>query len=66
MSMSGNGAEIRPDDVEHLARLLDLQPRPNHKELIASMLTAIRGGVCRKAADLAQDAPLSIFFDARP
>jgi hypothetical protein len=64
--MSGIRTEIRPDDVEQLARLLDLQLKQNDKELIASMLTGIRGKVYRKASALAQDVPLSIFFDARP
>jgi hypothetical protein len=64
--MSGIRTEIRPDDVEQLARLLDLQLKQNDKELIASMLTDIRGKVYGKASALAQDAPLSIFFDARP
>ena len=58
--------KIGPDDVERVAKLLDLKLKQGNSELIASMLTDIRANVYRKASALKQDAPLSVFFEARP
>jgi hypothetical protein len=58
--------KIGPNDVEQLALFLELMLKPGHSEPIASMLTDIRANIHRKASALKQDAPLSIFFEARP
>jgi hypothetical protein len=59
-------AKVGLNDVEQLARFLELTLKRGHSELIASTLTDIRTNVHRKASALKQDAPLSIFFEARP
>ncbi len=58
--------KVGSNDVEQLAKLLDLKLKQGNSELIASMLTDIRANVYRKASALKQDAPLSVFFEARP
>jgi hypothetical protein len=58
--------KIAPNDVEQLAKFLDLKLKRGNSELIASILTDIRANIYRKASALKQDAPLSVFFEARP
>jgi hypothetical protein len=58
--------KIGPNDVEQLGMFLELMLKPGHSESIAPMLTDIRANIGRKALALKQDAPLSIFFEARP
>lgn len=58
--------KIEPNDVEQLAKFLDLKLKQDDSQSIASMLTDIRASVYRKASALKQDAPLSIVFEARP
>jgi hypothetical protein len=58
--------KIEPNDVEQLAKLLDLELKQDDSHAIASMLTDIRAGVDRKVSALKQDAPLSVVFEARP
>jgi hypothetical protein len=57
--------QMQAEDVERLAKLLDLRLKPGNSQTIASLLTEVRHNVLRKASALKQDAPLSIFFDAR-
>jgi hypothetical protein len=58
--------KIEPNDVEKLAKFLDLNLKQGNSQTIAPMLTDIRAGVDRKASALKQDAPLSVVFEARP
>lgn len=53
------------EDVKALATSVGLEVKPENSETIASMLSEIRQRVFAKAAALPQDAPLSIYFDAR-
>ena len=57
--------QMKAEDVEKLAKSLDLNLKPGNGETIASMLSEIRQNVYRKASALKQDAPLSVYFDAR-
>jgi len=57
--------QMQAEDVERLAKLLDLRLKPGNSQTMASLLTEVRHNVLRKASALNQDAPLSIFFDAR-
>jgi|HubBroStandDraft_6_1064221.scaffolds.fasta_scaffold4727669_1 hypothetical protein len=57
--------EIEPNDVERLAKFLDLKLKQGNSHTIASMLTDIRANVYRKASALEQEAPLAVFFEAR-
>jgi hypothetical protein len=56
---------MKAEDVETLAKSLDLNLKSGNSETIASMLSEIRQKVYRKASALKQDAPLSVYFDAR-
>jgi hypothetical protein len=56
---------MKAEDVETLAKSLDLNLKSGDSETIASMLSEIRQNVYRKASALKQDAPLSVYFDAR-
>jgi hypothetical protein len=56
---------MNAEDVEALAKSLDLNMKSANSETIASMLSEIRQKVYRKASALKQDAPLSVYFDAR-
>jgi hypothetical protein len=56
---------MQSEDVERLAELLELRLKPGNSQTIASLLTEVRQNVSRQASALKQDAPLSIFFDAR-
>lgn len=58
-------SKIRTEDVETAAESLDIKLAPGHSAKIASMLREIRQNVYAKASALAQDAPLSVYFDAR-
>jgi hypothetical protein len=57
--------QMKAEDVEKLAKSLGLTLTPGNSEMIASMLAGIRETVYRKASTLKQDAPLSLYFDAR-
>jgi hypothetical protein len=57
--------QMQAEDVERLAKLLELRLKPGNSETIASLLTDVQRNVSRKASILKQDAPLAIFFDAR-
>jgi hypothetical protein len=57
--------QMTAEDVEKMGRSLGLALKPGNSETIASMLAEIRKGVYRKASALKQDAPLSLYFDAR-
>lgn len=58
--------KIALNDVEQLAKYLDLKLKQDNSQAIASLLTDIRASVYRKASALKQDAPLSVVFEARP
>ena len=58
-------SKIRAEDVETAAESLDIKLVSGHSAKIASMLSEIRQNVYAKASALAQDAPLSVYFDAR-
>jgi hypothetical protein len=60
-----SNSKVKPEDVEAAATSLDIKLAPGHSEKIAPMLSDIRESVYTKASALAQDAPLSIYFDAR-
>jgi hypothetical protein len=60
-----SATQMQTDDIEKFAKVLELKLKPGNSQSIASMLTEIRESVYRKASSLRQDAPLSIFFDAR-
>jgi hypothetical protein len=57
--------KMRAEDVEAAAKLLDIKLKPGNSATIASMLSEIRRNVYVKASSLAEDAPLSVYFDAR-
>jgi hypothetical protein len=57
--------QMKAEDVERLAKSFELSLTPGNSETIASMLSEIRESVYRKASALKQDAPLSLYFDAR-
>ena len=59
------GSQIEAQDIEKLGNALGLTLKPGNSETIASMLTEIRRSVYLKASALKQDAPLSLYFDAR-
>jgi hypothetical protein len=56
---------MKAEDVEKLGSSVGLNLKPGNSETIASMLTEIRKSVYLKGAALKQDAPLSLYFDAR-
>jgi hypothetical protein len=57
--------KIKAEDVEAAAKSLDIKLASGHSARIAEMLSEIRQSVYVKASALAQDAPLSVYFDAR-
>jgi hypothetical protein len=57
--------KMRAEDVEALAESLGVVLKPGNSETIAPMLSEIRQSVYRKGVALKQDAPLSVYFDAR-
>jgi hypothetical protein len=57
--------KMKAEDVEAAAKWLDIKLKPGNSVTIASMLLEIRRSVYVKASSLAQDAPLSVYFDAR-
>jgi hypothetical protein len=59
------GPSMKAEDVEKLAKSLRLNLKSGNSETIAPMLAGIRETVYRKASALEQDAPLSLYFDAR-
>jgi hypothetical protein len=59
------GSQMKAEDVEKLGKSLGLSLKPGNSEMIVSMLVGIRESVYRQASALKQDAPLSLYFDAR-
>ena len=57
--------KTKAEDVEAAAKWLEIKLKPGNSATIASMLSEIRRSVYVKASALAQDAPLSVYFDAR-
>lgn len=57
--------KIGAEDVEAMAKSLDIELAPGHSATIAAMLSEIGRSVRAKASALPQDAPLSVYFDAR-
>jgi hypothetical protein len=57
--------KMRAGDVQTLAKSVGLELKAENGETIASMLSEIRQNVYAKASALPQDAPLSVYFDAR-
>lgn len=57
--------KLKESDVESVAGALGLKLKPGVSATIASMVSNIRNNVYEKASSLRQDAPLSVFFDAR-
>ena len=60
-----NAPKMKAEDLEAQARSIGVNLKPGNGEIIASMLSEMRQSVYRKGAALAQDAPLSLYFDAR-
>jgi hypothetical protein len=58
-------AKLKEADVEAAAEALGIKLKQGNGATIASMIAEIRQSVYRKASALAQDAPPSVFFDAR-
>jgi hypothetical protein len=59
------GPQMKAEDVGKLGKSLGINLKPGNSETIASMLAEIRESVYREASVLKQDAPLSLYFDAR-
>jgi hypothetical protein len=59
------GPQMKAEDIEKLGKSLGLTVKPGNGETIASTLAGIRQSIYRKASALKQDAPLSLYFDAR-
>ena len=57
--------KVKAEDIEAMAKSLDIALAPGHSATIAAMLSEIRQSVYAKASAFAQDAPLSVYFDAR-
>jgi len=57
--------KIETQDIEAVAKSLGIALKSGDSETIASMLSEIRQNVFVKASALAQDDPLSVYFDAR-
>jgi hypothetical protein len=57
--------KAKSEDIEAAAKSLGIELAPGHSATIAAMLSEIRQSVYAKALALAQDAPLSVYFDAR-
>jgi hypothetical protein len=60
-----NAPKMKAEDVEAQAKSIGVSLEPGNREIIASMLSEIRQSVYHKGAALRQDAPLSLYFDAR-
>jgi hypothetical protein len=56
---------MKAEDVEALAKSLGISLKSGNSESIATMLSEIRQNVYRKGSALGQDAPISVYFDAR-
>jgi hypothetical protein len=56
---------MKAEDIESAAKSLGIELKPGNSATIASMVSEIRHNIYAKASSLAQDAPLSIYFDAR-
>ena len=59
------GPQMKAEDVEQMGKALGLSLKPGNSASIASMLSAIGQSVYRKASMLKQEAPLSLYYDAR-
>lgn len=59
------GPKMKAEDVEAVAKWLEIKLKPGNSATIALMLSEIRRSVYLKGSSLAQDAPLSVYFDAR-
>jgi hypothetical protein len=59
------GPQMKAEDIEKLGHFLGVNLKSGNAGSIAIMLTGIRQSVYRKASALKQDAPLSLYFDAR-
>lgn len=57
--------QMQAEDVERLAALVGLRLKSGNSEAIASLLVEVRQNVFQKTSSIKQDAPLSLFFDAR-
>jgi hypothetical protein len=57
--------KITAEEVEASAKSLEIKLHPGHSAEIASLLSGIRQNVYVKASALAQDVPLSVYFDPR-
>jgi hypothetical protein len=59
------GPQLSAEDIEKLGKSYGLNLKPGNGEPVALMLAAIGQSVYRNASALKQDAPLSLYFDAR-
>ena len=57
--------KMKAEDVEAVAKWLEIKLKPGNSAKIASMLWEIRRSVYVKASLLAQGLPPSVYFDAR-
>jgi hypothetical protein len=57
--------ELKAEDVEAAAESLGIKLKAGNSAIIAPMISEIRRNVFAKASLLEQDAPLSVYFDAR-
>ena len=60
-----SGSKIRAEDVEALAKWLEIKLAPGDTATIASMLSGIRQSVYVKMSSLAEDLPPCVCFDPR-
>ncbi len=57
--------KMKAEDVEAVAKWLEIKLKPGNTATIASMLSEIRQNVYVKVSGLGQGLPLSVYFDAR-
>lgn len=57
--------KMTESDVEGVAEAVGVKLKPGNSVAIASLVSDIRNNVYERASSLAQDAPLSVYFDAR-
>ena len=60
-----SGSKIKAEDVEALAKWLEIKLAPGNSATIAAMLSGIRQSVYVKVSSLAEDLPPSVCFDPR-
>ena len=58
-------SKMKAEDVEALAKWLEIKLAPGDSAIIAPMLTQIRQSVYVKVSSLAGDLPPSVSFDPR-